>query len=156
MASYKSSAGAILQPGNQINRLSGYNDEGVFGLPGVEAFELVGYVKVTNVAADKASYKSFNITVPSPDRRSGDRVRDDRTSLVVQASAARPAYVYGASIAIGQDVPTLAADRAGFPAAPVTADLGATSTELLLLGPDNSGAPLGVPATQLTGLSAAS
>ena len=121
MASYKGQSGAVLQPGNQINRLSGYNDEGVFGLPGVEAFEIVGYVKVSNVAADKASYKSFNITVPSPDRRSGDRVRDDRTSLVVQASAARPAYVYGASIAIGQDVPTLAADRAGFPAAPVTA-----------------------------------
>jgi len=156
MATYKSSAGAILQPGNQINRLSGYNDEGVFGLPGVEAFELVGYAKVTNVAADKASYKSFSITVPSPDRRSGDRVRNDRTSLVVQASAARPAYVYGASIAIGQDVPSAAADRAGFPAAPVTADLGATSTELLLLGPDNSGAPIGVPATQLLGNAAAS
>ena len=156
MATYKSSAGAILQPGNQINRLSGYNDEGVFGLPGVEAFELVGYAKVTNLEADKASYKSFSITVPSPDRRSGDRVRNDRTSMVVQASAARPAYVYGASIAIGQDVPSAAADRAGFPAAPVTADLGATSTELLLLGPDNSGAPIGVPATQLLGNAAAS
>ncbi len=156
MATYKSSAGAVLQPGNQINRLSGFNDEGVFGLPGVEAFELLGYAKVSNLTADKASYKSFSLTVPSPDRRSGDRVRNDRTSLVVKASAARPAYIYGASIAIGQDVPSTAADRAGFPAAPVTADIGGTSTELLLLGPDNSGAPLGVPATQLLGLSAAS
>jgi len=156
MATYKSSAGAVLQPGNQINRLSGFNDEGVFGLPGVEAFELLGYAKVSNLTADKASYKSFSLTVPSPDRRSGDRVRNDRTSLVVKATPARPAYIYGASIAIGQDVPTLAADRAGFPAAPVTADIGGTSTELLLLGPDNSGAPLGVPATQLLGLSAAS
>ena len=156
MATYKSSAGAILQPGNQINKLSGFNDEGVYGLPGVEAFELVGYAKVSNVAADKASYKSFSLTVPSPDRRSGDRVRNDRTSLVVQASAARPAYVYGASIAIGQDVPTAAQDRAGFPAAPVTADLGATSTELLLLGPDNGGSPIGVPSTQLLGNAAAS
>ena len=156
MATYKSSAGAILQPGNQINKLSGFNDEGVYGLPGVEAFELVGYAKVTNLSADKASYKSFSITVPSPDRRSGDRVRNDRTSLVVQASAARPAYVYGASIAIGQDVPTAAQDRAGFPAAPVTADLGATTGELLLLGPDNSGSPIGVPSTQLLGNAAAS
>tara|TARA_R100001082_G_scaffold46539_1_gene24839 strand:+ start:29 stop:850 length:822 start_codon:yes stop_codon:yes gene_type:complete len=156
MATYKGQSGAILQPGNQINKLSGFNDEGVYGWPGVEAFELVGYVKVTNVAADKASYKSFNITVPSPDRRSGDRVRNDRTSLVVQASAARPAYVYGASIAIGQDVPSAAADRAGFPAAPVTADLGGTTGELLLLGPDNSGSPIGVPATQLLGNAAAS
>jgi hypothetical protein len=156
MATYKSSAGAILQPGNQINKLSGFNDEGVYGLPGVEAFELVGYAKVTNLSGDKGSYKSFSITVPSPDRRSGDRVRNDRTSLVVQASAARPAYVYGASIAIGQDVPTAAQDRAGFPAAPVTADLGATTGELLLLGPDNSGSPIGVPSTQLLGNAAAS
>ncbi len=156
MATYKSSAGAILQPGNQIKSLSGYNDEGVYGLPGVEAFELVGYVKVSNVTADKASYKSFSITVPSPDRRSGDRVRNDRTSLVVQADAARPAYIYGASIAVAQDIPATAADRAGFPAAPVTADLLGTNTELILLGPDNAGAPLGVPATQLNGLAAAS
>ena len=95
MATYKSSAGAILQPGNQINRLSSYNDEGVFGWPGVEAYELVGYAKVSNLSATKASYKSFDLTVPSPDRRVGDRVRNDRTSLVVQGSAERPAYIYG-------------------------------------------------------------
>ena len=154
MATYKSDSGAILQPGNQINSLSAFNHEGVFGWPGIEAFEQVGYVKVTNVAADKASYKSFNITVPSPDRRVSDRVRDDRTSLVVKASTARPAYVYGASIAIGQDTPS--GGLPSFPASPITADLGGTTTELLLLGPDNSGSPLGVPSTQLNGLAAAS
>lgn len=154
MATYKSNAGAILQPGNQINRLSSFNGEGVYGWPGVEAFELIGYAKVTNLAADKASYKSFDITVPSPDRRPDDRVRDNRTSLVVSASAARPAYVYGASIAIAQDIP--AGGEPSFPASPVTADLGGTSTEGLLLGPDNSGAPFGVPATQANGLAAAS
>ena len=122
MAAYKEEAGAILQPGNQINRLSSYNTEGVYGWPGVEAFELIGYVKVDNLSADKASYKSFDIIVPSPDRRPDDRVRDNRTSLVVQASAARPAYVYGASIAIAQDIP--AGGLAGFPASPVTADIG--------------------------------
>ena len=141
MATYKSDAGAILQPGNQINKLSSFNHEGVLGWPGIEAFEQIGYVKVTNVAADKASFKSFNITVPSPDRRVSDRVRDDRTSLVVKASAARPAYIYGASIAIAQDTPS--GGLPSFPASPITADLGGTSTELLLLGPDNSGSPLG-------------
>ena len=40
MAAYKEEAGAILQPGNQINRLSSYNTEGVYGWPGAEAFEL--------------------------------------------------------------------------------------------------------------------
>ena len=150
MATYKSNAGSILQPGNQINRLSGYNVEGVYGWPGVEAFELIGYVKISNLAADKASFKSFDIIVPSPDRRPDDRVRDNRTSLVVNASSARPAYVVGASIAVAQDFSV-----AGFPADPVTANIGGTSTELLVLGPNNSGAPFGVPASQANGLAAA-
>jgi len=73
---------------------------------------------------------------------------------VVKASTARPAYVYGASIAIGQDTPS--GGLPSFPASPITADLGGTTTELLLLGPDNSGSPIGVPATQLLGNAAAS
>ncbi len=154
MAAYKEEAGAILQPGNQINRLSSYNTEGVYGWPGVEAFELVGYIKVDNLSADKANYKSFSITVPSPDRRPDDRVRDNRTSLIVQASAARPAYIYGASLALAQDIP--AGGLAGFPASPVTADLQGTDTEVLLLGPDNAGVPFGIPSTQANGLAAAS
>jgi hypothetical protein len=154
MATYKSDAGAILTPGNQINKLSAFNHEGVLGWPGIELFEQIGFVKVTNLSADKASFKSFSITVPSPDRRVSDRVRDDRTSLVVKASAARPAYVYGASIAIAQDTPS--GGLPSYPASPITADLGGTTSELLLLGPDNSGSPLGVPSTQLNGLAAAS
>ena len=154
MATYKSDAGAILQPGNQTRRLSSFNNEGVFGWPGIELFEQVGFVKITNLTADKANNKSFNITVPSPDRRVDDRVRDDRTSLVVKASAGRPAYVYGASIAIAQDTPT--GGLPSFPASPITADIGGTTSELLLLGPDNSGSPFGVPSTQLNGLAAAS
>ena len=150
MATYKSNAGAILQPGNQINRLSGYNVEGVYGWPGVEAFELIGYVKISNLAADKASFKSFDIIVPSPDRRPDDRVRDNRTSLVVNASTARPAYVVGASIAVAQDYTVT-----GFPADPVTANIGGTTSELLVLGPNNGGVPLGIPSPQLNGLAAA-
>jgi len=154
MATYKSSAGAILEPGNQVNRLSSFNNEGVFGWPGVEAFELIGFAKVTNLAADKANFKSFDLTVPSPDRRPDDRVRDDRTSLVVKASSDRPAYVYGASVAIAQDLP--AGGLATFPASPVTADLGGTTGEVLLLGPNNGGVPFGIPSTQQNGLAAAS
>jgi len=154
MAAYKEEAGAILQPGNQINRLSSYNTEGVYGWPGVEAFEMVGYIKIDNLAADKANYKSFSITIPSPDRRPDDRVRDNRTSLVVQASSARPAYIYGASIALAEDIPS--GGLAGFPASPVTCGLQGTDTEVLLLGPDNSGVPFGIPSSQTKGFSAAS
>lgn len=151
MATYKSNAGAILHPGNQINRLSGYNGEGVYAWPGIEAFESIGYIKVGNLAADKANYKSFDITIPSPDRRPDDRVRDNRTSLVVSASSARPAYVYSVSIALAQDYITV-----GFPADPVTCDILGTNTELLFLGPDNAGSPYGIPASQTNGLAAAS
>ena len=154
MATYKSDAGAILNPGNQINRLSSYNTEGVYAWPGIEAFELIGYAKVSNKAADKASYKSFSLTIPSPERRPDDRVRNDRTSLVVQASTDRPAYIYGASISIGQDIP--AGGLATYPASPVTADIQGTNTELLLLGPDNGGVPVGVPSPQALGNAAAS
>ena len=154
MASYKAEAGAILQPGNQISRLSSYNTEGVHGWPGLDFFELVGFIKVSNKTGTKANFKSFDITIPSPDRRPDDRVRDDRTSLVVQASTANPAYVYQASLAIAQDIP--AGGLPTFPASPVTADLQGTNGEFLLLGPDNAGSPLGVPATQANGLAAAS
>jgi len=154
MATYKSNAGAILQPGNQINKLSSYNKEGVHGWPGLEFYEQIGFIKVSNKSGTKANFKSFDITIPSPDRRPDDRVRDDRTSLVVQASSTNPAYVYQASLAIAQDIP--AGGLATFPASPVTADLQGTNGEFLLLGPDNGGAPLGVPGTQANGLAAAS
>ena len=72
---------------------------------------------------------------------------------MVKADATRPAYIYGASIAIAQDTPS--GGLPSYPASPITADLGGTTSELLLLGPDNSGSPLGVPATQANGLAAA-
>ena len=153
MATYKSNAGAILQPGNQINKLSSYNKEGVHGWPGLEFYEQIGFVKVSNKSGTKANFKSFDITIPSPDRRPDDRVRDDRTSLVVEASSGRPAYVYGASIALAQDDPS--GGLPSFPASPITADLVGTNTEVLLLGPNNGGSPFGIPSTQQNGLAAA-
>ena len=156
MATYKSDAGAILEPGNQINQLSSFNNEAVHGWPGIDLFEQIGFVKVSNLTADKANNKSFNITIPSPDRRPDDRVRDDRTSLVVKASTARPAYVYQASLSIAKDIPELVTSLRSFPAFPVTADLQGTNGEFLLLGPDNGGVPFGVPSTQQNGLAAAS
>jgi len=158
MATYKSNAGNILQPGAQINRLSSYNVEGVYAWPGIEAYELIGYVPISNASGAAASNKSFDLIIPSPDRRVDDRVRDNRTSLVVNASTARPSYVYGASITVAQDVPagTTADPAPGFPADPVTADLKFTNaSDYLLFGPSNSGVPFGIPATQANGLAAA-
>ena len=64
MATYKSDAGAILEPGNQINRLSSFNHEGVKGWPGVEAFEQIGFVKINNASADKGSFAAVTEPVP--------------------------------------------------------------------------------------------
>ena len=129
MATYTAEKGAILQPGNQINRLSSFNTEGVYAWPGLEFYELVGYFKVDSTT----SVTSGDLIVPSPDRRSSDRVRDDRTSMVIQASTDRPAYIYSASIALGQDIP--AAGEPSYPASPITADLVGTNTEIVCLKP---------------------
>ena len=149
MATYKSNAGAILQPGNQINRLSSFNTEGVYGWPGLEFYELIGYLKVDSTTG----ITSGDLIVPSPDRRPDDRVRDNRTSLVVQADSDRPAYVYQTSIALGQDIP--AGGLAGFPASPVTCGLVGTNTELVTLKPASGANPVPTPASVITGIKAA-
>lgn len=149
MATYRSEAGAILQPGNQINRLSSYNTEGVYAWPGLEFYELIGYLKVDSTTG----ITSGDLIVPSPDRRPDDRVRDDRTSLVVQADATRPAYVYQTSIALGQDIP--AGGEPSFPASPITANLVGTNTELVTLKPASGANPVPTPAAPANGIKAA-
>jgi hypothetical protein len=160
MATYKTNAGAILHPGAQINRLSSFNSEGVHGWPGFAAFELIAYVPISNASGAAANFKSLDLIIPSPDRRTDDRVRDNITSLVIPGSAAAPSFVYGASLAVAKDVPagTTADPAPGFPATPVTADLKFTNaSDILMLGPTSSGNPVGVTASpQLNGIAAAS
>ena len=159
MALYKTGAGNILQPGAQINRLSSFNSEGVYGWPGITAYELIAYVPVSNASGAAANFKSLDLIIPSPDRRTDDRVRDNISTLVVPGSSAAPSYVYGASISIARDLPagTVADPAPGFPAAPVTADLKTTNaSDILMLGPTSSGLPVGIPATQATGVNIAS
>jgi hypothetical protein len=159
MALYKTGAGSVLQPGTQINRLSSFNSEGVFGWPGIAAYELIAYVPVSNASGAAANFKSLDLIIPSPDRRTDDRVRDNISTLVVPGSSAAPSYVYGASISIARDLPagTVADPAPGFPAAPVTADLRTTNaSDILMLGPTSSGLPVGIPATQVNGVNIAS
>ena len=159
MATYKTGAGQILQPGAQINRLSSFNSEGVYGWPGFAAYELIAYVPVSNASGTAANFKSLDLIIPSPDRRTDDRVRDNITTLVVPGSSATPSYVYGVSLAVAKDLPagTTADPAPGFPADPVTADLKTTNaSDILMFGPTSSGLPVGIPATQITGVNAAS
>lgn len=159
MALYKTGAGNILQPGAQINRLSSFNSEGVYGWPGIAAYELIAYVPVSNASTAAANFKSLDLIIPSPDRRTDDRVRDNISTLVVPGSSAAPSYVYGASISIARDLPagTVADPAPGFPAAPVTTDLRTVNaSDILMLGPTSSGNPVGIPTTQATGVNMAS
>jgi hypothetical protein len=160
MATYKTGAGQILQPGAQINRLSSFNSEGVYGWPGFAAYELIAYVAINNASGAAANFKSLDLIIPSPDRRTDDRVRDNISTLVVPGSSAIPSYVYGASIAVAKDLPagTTADPAPGFPADPVTADLKTTNaSDILMLGPTSSGNPVGLTASpQLNGIAAAS
>jgi hypothetical protein len=131
----------------------------VYGWPGIAAYELIAYVPVSNASGAAANFKSLDLIIPSPDRRTDDRVRDNITSLVVPGSSAAPSYVYGASISIARDLPagTVADPAPGFPAAPITADLRTTNaSDILILGPTSSGAPVGIPATQVNGVNIAS
>jgi hypothetical protein len=157
MATYKTGAGQILQPGAQINRLSSFNSEGVYGWPGLACYELISYVPVSATTATNNPL-GLDLIIPSPDRRPDDRVRDNITSLTLTGSATSPIYVYGASIAVAKDLPanTTADPAPGYPADPVTADLLFTNaTDYLLFGPANSTVPYGIPATQANGLAAA-
>jgi hypothetical protein len=157
MAIYKSGAAQILQPGAQVNRLSAYNAEGVYGWPGLACYEAIAYVPVSVTSATNNPV-GLDVIIPSPDRRTDDRVRDNITTLTLTGSSTAPIFVYGASIALAKDLPANnAADPLpGFPADPVTADLKFTNaTEYLLFGPANGTAPLGIPSSQTTGLAAA-
>ena len=105
MATYKSKPEQYYSP---VIRSTNYPDitTKVYWMARSRAFELIGFAKVSNKSGTKANFKSFDITIPSPDRRPDDRVRDDRTSLVVQASSDRLLMcIYGASLAIAQDIP---------------------------------------------------
>jgi hypothetical protein len=158
MALYKTGGGEILQPGAQINRLSSFNSESVLGWPGITCYELIAYVAVGNASGAAANFKSLDLIIPSPDRRTDDRVRDNIPTLVVPGSNTAPSYVYGASIAVAKDLPagTTADPLPGFPC-PVTADLKTTNaSDILMFGPTSSGNPVGIPATQATGVNAAS
>ena len=160
MATYKTGAGAVLYPGAQVNRLSSFNSEAVFGWPGIAAYELIGYVAVSNASGAAANYKGLDLIIPSPDRRVDDRVRDNISTMVVPGSSSVPSYVYGASIAVAKDIPagTTADPAPGFPATPVTADLKTTNaSDILMFGPTGSGTnPVGIPSTQVTGVAMAS
>jgi hypothetical protein len=72
-----------IYPGNYVNRLSSYQGQPVVAIPGRVYYHITGYALVSSTGGT-----SFDITIPSPDRRQDDKPRPDITSLVIPSGAA--------------------------------------------------------------------
>lgn len=72
-------------PGNFINNLSSYQGEAIVALPGRHFHHKIGYAKIGATGAT-----SFDVIIPSPDKRPDDKPRPDITGLVVPLGA----YLY--------------------------------------------------------------
>lgn len=87
-----------IYPGNYVNRLSSYQSQPAVCLPGRVYYHITGYALV-NSTGDT----SFDVVIPSPDRRQDDKPRADIVGLVVPTGA----NVYH----MGLRVPDLRKDR---------------------------------------------
>ena len=85
-------------PGNWVTQLSSYQGQPVVAVPGRTYFHKVGYALVGSTGATE-----FDITIPSPDRRSDDKPRPDVTGLTLPSGA----NVYH----VGIRVPDMRKDR---------------------------------------------
>lgn len=87
-----------IYPGNWVTQLSSYQGQPVVALPGRVYYHITGYALISSSSAT-----SWDIKIPSPDRRGDDKPRADIASLVVPSGA----KVYG----LGLRVPDMRKDR---------------------------------------------
>lgn len=71
-----------IYPGNYVNRLSSYQGQPAICVPGRAYHHVTGYALVT-----AAGGTSFDVIIPSPDKRGDDKPRADITGLVLPAGA---------------------------------------------------------------------
>ena len=65
-------------PGNFVNYLSSYQGQPIIAKPGLAYSQVIGYAKIGGTAAT-----SFDVVIPSPDKRPDDKPRPDITGLVI-------------------------------------------------------------------------
>jgi hypothetical protein len=87
-----------IYPGNYVNRLSSYQGQPAICVPGRAYYHITGYALVSSTGAT-----SFDVTIPSPDKRGDDKPRANITGLVVPVGA----KVYD----LGIRVPDMRKDR---------------------------------------------
>jgi hypothetical protein len=88
-----------IYPGNYVNRLSSYQGQPAVCVPGRVYYHITGYALVNATGGT-----SFDVIIPSPDKRGDDKPRADITGLVLPAGA----NVYY----LGVRVPDMRKDRA--------------------------------------------
>ena len=69
-------------PGNWVTNLSSYQGQPVVAVPGRAYYHKVGYALVNATGGT-----SFDVTIPSPDMRGDDKVREDITGLTIPSGA---------------------------------------------------------------------
>lgn len=79
-----------IYPGNWVAPLSSYQAQPVIALPGRVYYQRVGYIKVTTAAT------SWDVIIPSPDKRQDDKPRADITGLVIPENA----YLYSVGLRV--------------------------------------------------------
>ncbi len=87
-----------IYPGNYVNRLSSYQGQPAVCLPGRVYYHITGYALVNSTGGT-----SFDVIIPSPDKRGDDKPRADIVGLTLPAGAC----VYD----IGIRVPDMRKDR---------------------------------------------
>jgi hypothetical protein len=87
-----------IYPGNYVNRLSSYQGQPAVCVPGRVYYHITGYALVNATGGT-----SFDVIIPSPDKRGDDKPRADITGLTLPAGA----NVYY----LGVRVPDLRKDR---------------------------------------------
>lgn len=87
-----------IYPGNYVNRLSSYQGQPAVCVPGRVYYHITGYALVNSTGGT-----SFDVIIPSPDKRGDDKPRADIVGLTLPAGA----KVYY----LGVRVPDLRKDR---------------------------------------------
>ena len=71
-----------IYPGNYVNRLSSYQGQPAVCVPGRVYYHITGYALVNSTGGT-----SFDVIIPSPDKRGDDKPRADITGLTLPAGA---------------------------------------------------------------------
>jgi hypothetical protein len=71
-----------IYPGNYVNRLSSYQGQPAVCVPGRVFYHITGYALVNATGGT-----SFDVIIPSPDKRGDDKPRADITGLTLPAGA---------------------------------------------------------------------